>query len=341
MNKKQKSRLLRLLSLSCIIVFCSSTIFVHADDIDKLKQQTSNLENQLNDLNSELSSLSSEILNLSSQIANTTAAIEKAELDITAAKLNEDIQYTAMKKRIKFMYETGNPSFLAMLCSSESMAEFLNRTEFVKSITQYDRDMLTELKEIRLDIEEKESALIEEQASLTAMQESMSSKAERLNSLIASTSSELVASAQALADAQAAQNAASGSTGSFGSTSTTTPSTGTSNDDLVLFAALLQCEAGSTNYNALLAVATVVMNRVNSSNFPNTLYGVIYQRGQFSPTWNGSLSRTLAKGPASLCYQVARDALNGSRLAAVQSCYYFNASYTGKPGIIVGGNVFW
>lgn len=341
MKKKQKSSFLRFLSLSCVVVLCSSGIVSHADEIDTLKQQTSSLENQLNELNSELNSLSSEITDLSTQIAAASDAIAKAELDLTAAKLNEDMQYTAMKKRIKFMYETGNPSFLSMICSSENMADFLSRTEFVKSITQYDRNMLAELKEIRTDIEEKETSLKEEQASLLAMQETMSAKAERLNSLIASTSNELVVSAQALANAQAAQNAASGSSGTSSGTSNSTPTTGTSNDDLVLFAALLQCEAGSSNYDALLAVATVVMNRVSSPSYPNSLYGVIYQRGQFSPTWNGSLSRTLAKGPASLCYQVAQDALNGSRLAAVQNCYYFNASWTGKSGIIVGGNVFW
>src|SRR5699024_8440843 len=70
--------------------------------------------------------------------------------------------------------------------------------------------------------------------------------------------------------------------------------------DLVLFAAILECEAGSTDYNALLAVATVIMNRVESPRYPNTLSGVIYQSGQFSPTWNGSLSRVLERGPKPL-----------------------------------------
>ena len=53
--------------------------------------------------------------------------------------------------------------------------------------------------------------------------------------------------------------------------------------DLVLFAAILECEAGSSGYDGLLAVATVIMNRVESPRYPNTLKGVIYQSGQFSP----------------------------------------------------------
>lgn len=342
MKKSFKTLATRFLALFSAIVFCSTSMIAHADDIGNLEQQTTNLQNQLNKLNNELHSLSSEITTIALQIEESTASIEKARLDLAAAKLNEEMQYTAMKKRIKFMYETGNPSFLDMICQSKDMADFLNRTEFVKNITEYDRNMLSELKDIRADIEEKETALEEEQAHLVSMQDTLKTKSNELQAKISSTSSELEASSEALANAKAAQETANNSSGSSGNQTTTTPpATDVSTNDLVLFAAILQCEAGSSNYDALLAVATVIMNRVESPKYPNSLYGVIYQRGQFSPTWNGSLSRVLAKGPASLCYQAAQDALNGNRLSSVQNCFFFNASWTGKPGIIVGGNVFW
>lgn len=352
MKKNLKTLATRFLALSCAVIFCSTGIIVHADEVTNLEQQTTNLQNQLNKLNNELNSLSSEITTLATQIEEANAAIDKAELDLAAAKLNEEMQYDAMKKRIKFMYETGNPSFLDMICKSEDMGDFLNRTEFVKNVTEYDRNMLAELKEIRADIEEKEATLKEEQANLLTMQESLKTKSNELNTKISSTSSELQASSEALANAKAAQNAAANASGNSSTNSsanssgnsgsnTSQPATGTTTNDLVLFAAILQCEAGSSNYDALLAVATVIMNRVESPNYPNTLYGVIYQRGQFSPTWNGSLSRVLAKGPASLCYQVAQNALNGKRLDSVRNCYSFNATWTGQTGIVVGGNVFY
>lgn len=335
MKKNFKTLAGRILALSCALVFCSTGIAVKADDISTLEQQTTNLQNQLDQLNNELNSLSSEITSIASRIDEANAVIEKAELDLAAAKLNEEMQYTAMKKRIKFMYETGNPSFLAMICQSKNMADFLNRTEFIKNITEYDREMLVQLKEIRTDIENKESSLKEEQANLLSMQEMLKSKSDELNAKISSTSSELQASAEALANAKAAQDV------SAGSSDKPAPPVNVPTNDLVLFAAILQCEAGTSNYDALLAVATVIMNRVESSSYPNTLYDVIYQRGQFSPTWNGSLSRVLANGPSSLCYQVAQDALGGGRLASVRNCYSFNAVWTGHQGTIVGGNVFW
>ena len=60
----------------------------------------------------------------------------------------------------------------------------------------------------------------------------------------------------------------------------------------------------------MLAVATVIMNRVESSRFPNSISGVIYQSGQFTPARSGKLARVLSNGKiSSSCYQAAAEAL--------------------------------
>ena len=59
----------------------------------------------------------------------------------------------------------------------------------------------------------------------------------------------------------------------------------------------------------MLAVATVIMNRVASPAYPNNLRAVIYQSGQFAPTWNGSLNRVLSKGASSTAYLLPRQHL--------------------------------
>ena len=66
-----------------------------------------------------------------------------------------------------------------------------------------------------------------------------------------------------------------------------------------LLAAIIECEAYQ-DYNSLLAVATVIMNRVNDSRFPNTIAEVVYASNQFEPVTLGSLDAVLAKGPSSL-----------------------------------------
>ena len=114
-----------------------------------------------------------------------------------------------------------------------------------------------------------------------------------------------------------------------------------STDDVTLLAAIIQCEAYQT-YDALLAVATVIMNRVESPRFPNSIRGVVYASGQFEPVWTGRLDAVLQAGPTSLSMQVAQDAINGSRLAAVSDCYYFLYAHgSNRDGIIIGDNVFF
>ena len=58
-------------------------------------------------------------------------------------------------------------------------------------------------------------------------------------------------------------------------------------------AAIIYCEAGAEPYQGKVAVGAVIMNRVRSSRFPNTISGVIYQKGQFGPAITGKLGRVL------------------------------------------------
>lgn len=93
-----------------------------------------------------------------------------------------------------------------------------------------------------------------------------------------------------------------------------------------LLAALIFCESGNQPYEGKVAVGAVVMNRVESGRYPNTIKEVIYQRGQFTPAMTGKLNRVLASGKIpSSCYEAARDALNG--VSPVGDAMYFNTGY--------------
>ena len=98
--------------------------------------------------------------------------------------------------------------------------------------------------------------------------------------------------------------------------------------ELKLMAAIIYCEAGNQSYTGMVAVGAVIMNRINSSRFPNTLEGVIYQRGQFTPAMTGWLGRVLASGKIpSICYQAAEDAINGSN--PIGNALFFSTKGTG------------
>lgn len=111
-------------------------------------------------------------------------------------------------------------------------------------------------------------------------------------------------------------------------------------DDLTLLASIIYCEAGGESYEAQLAAGAVVMNRVRSSAFPNSVREVIYQSGQFGPVKTGKLARVIAQGKATAsCYQAAQEVLNGADNTG--GCLYFNDYNSSGKGITIGNMVFW
>ena len=95
------------------------------------------------------------------------------------------------------------------------------------------------------------------------------------------------------------------------STTRTTNSSSNSSSwsDLELLARIINAEAGGCTDEHQLLVGNVVLNRVADSRFPNTIYGVIYQKGQYSPTWNGAINKT----PTEQAYKNAQRLLDGER----------------------------
>lgn len=121
-------------------------------------------------------------------------------------------------------------------------------------------------------------------------------------------------------------------------------STNASVDDVTLLGALVQVEAGGQSYECQLAVASTIINRVNSSHFPNSISGVIYQSGQYPPAHNGKVARVLANGVRSSCLSVAQEAINGKN--NIGSYVQFNMSSAVSKDrlsdyIIIDGECFY
>ncbi len=92
-----------------------------------------------------------------------------------------------------------------------------------------------------------------------------------------------------------------------------------SNNNLNLLSRLVYSEARGETYTGQVAVAAVVLNRVRSSSFPNTISGVIYERGAFDAVSDGQINLT----PDSTARKAAQDALNGWD-PSYGAIYYFN-----------------
>lgn len=112
----------------------------------------------------------------------------------------------------------------------------------------------------------------------------------------------------------------------------------TSVSDVTVLAALIQAEAGNQPYEGKLAVGAVVMNRVRSGGYPNTIIEVITAPGQFPPATNGTVAAIAARGPSSSCMQAAQAAVDGQ--TTVGGALHFGR--VGKAaGIVIGSHVFY
>ena len=106
----------------------------------------------------------------------------------------------------------------------------------------------------------------------------------------------------------------------------------------VLLGALVQCESGNQPYEGQLAVAAVVMNRVRSGAYPNTVSSVIYASGQFGPAASGKVEAQVAAGVKDSCLQAARDAINGETNIGTATHFKRVGAH---DGIVIGAHVFW
>lgn len=374
-------RNLRYLSKTAAAFLCTTALLLNGSLVcaspssETLEKKATDLQDEVNSLNSELATLGSKLEATSEEIKEKSAEIEKSKLDVSAAKINESNQYAAMKERIQFMYEGGNISLFEILLSSEDMSDFLNKAEYITMISDYDRNMLKELQDVRKNVEEKQDRLNQQQQELSALaktleiqQESLTARLSDASGNLSDYSEQLRLAKEAEAAAAEAQNSSesgsldaktesaksSGSSASKAETDTkkedskpsepsedknSSENTSPEEEDepsdtttVALLAAILECEAGGS-YEGMLAVGTVITNRVASSRFPNNIRDVIYQKGQFSPVSSGKLDSVLKRGPSTSAYNAAKAILAGERHSKVKDCLYFNAAYTGKPGI--------
>lgn len=85
-------------------------------------------------------------------------------------------------------------------------------------------------------------------------------------------------------------------------------------------------------------MAAVVMNRVRSGGYPNTVSGVIYARGQFPPAASGKVAAIAAKGPSASCMQAAQQAISGA--TNIGGATHFRRAGS-AAGVVIGNHVFW
>lgn len=162
----------------------------------------SEAQSQVNKLGNELTDLLSTIQILESDLANKEAQIKQAEIDYAAAKAQEESQYKAMKKRIKYIYEQGDTDYLDVLLASKSMSDFLNKSEYIQEIYNYDKRMLDVYEETKQQVHNLKLSLEEEKVEMEVIQEQLKEQQDSLEVLIAKKRKEVTNFDEQLAQAK-------------------------------------------------------------------------------------------------------------------------------------------
>lgn len=209
MNTKVKRMMRTLLSCTLAVsMYLPCTNVYATDTVDNLEKKTNELSSELSKVNEELSTLSSELDSTISKVESTTNAIELTKVSLADAQAKEVQQYSDMKLRIKYIYEAGDLSFLELLFSAEDMTDLLNKADFIQNISSYDRKMLDELHNTKVEIQKQQTLLEDEKDALVTLQTQMDQKCNDLQAKAVSTSTELNNYSDQLARAKAAAEAA-------------------------------------------------------------------------------------------------------------------------------------
>lgn len=331
-------------------------------NIDSLKGSQNALKGQLNNLNEQLEQVGDNLNQLESRISSKQQDILQTQAALEEAQQVEQEQYELMKARIKFLYEQGESSYLELLLTSKNLGDILNRAEYISEVNLYDQRLLQEYQTTCAQVAETEQQLQTQLADLGDMKVQVEAEQSKVSGLVSQTANSIAGYANeidaAVAEAENYENLIAQQNQNIAALKKQLAEERRLSDlaassakrdisevtfadgDRYLLANLIYCEAGGEPYEGKVAVGAVVINRVLSSVYPDTVTGVIYQRKQFSPVASGRLAAALAAGKATQsCYQAADEAMAG--VTNVGNCVYFRTPIEGLTGISIGGHIFY
>lgn len=175
------------------------------ETIDSLQSQRDSLQSEIDQLDSELVNIIANMSILEDELADKEEELERVSVRLTEAQEDEENQYNNMKKRIRYMYENGNSSFLEIVLGAKDFADFLNRVEYASQVYGHDRELLENYQETVQLVADLKLQVEGEKAELEQMYAAYGEQQEEYQNMIAAKKSSMedfdvqLASAQELA----------------------------------------------------------------------------------------------------------------------------------------------
>ncbi|MBQ8947474.1 MAG: peptidoglycan DD-metalloendopeptidase family protein [Lachnospiraceae bacterium] len=176
-------------------------------DVKKIKQQ---LESQKSDLNAYIAQLDAQLTDMAEKIAelNELITTKEAEIvqatdDLAEAERIQKEQYEAMKKRIKFMYESGDSMYMDMLVGDGSFSDKISKADYIEMLSAYDRRKLDEYVETTEYVAACKAALESEKEVLDAAKETVEEEQKNVNELMDAKTEQVNSVSAEIADKEA------------------------------------------------------------------------------------------------------------------------------------------
>lgn len=180
--------------------------------LDNANADIENIQNQQQELQSQIDALDADLVNiimnldiLEGELSDKQTELDNVTAQLAQAQEDEQNQYDAMKKRIVYMYENGDDSYIEALVGATDFSDLLNRLEYAQQIYDYDRNLLTQYQETVQQVADLKSQVETEKAELEEVQQSYQEQQASYETMIAEKQSQMsdfntqLASAQSLA----------------------------------------------------------------------------------------------------------------------------------------------
>lgn len=160
-------------------------------EIDELEKNKDDIRKYVKKVDKKMEKVSKTIKDLNKQINQARKDLVKLEEELTIAEDYEKEQYKTMKKRIKYMYENGGDDYVNVIFSASSLGDFLNRSEYIEKISEFDSELFSSYVQIKNETELKRAVMEGKVDEIAALQEEAVAEKDALKSLKSSKKSEL------------------------------------------------------------------------------------------------------------------------------------------------------
>ena len=347
------------------------------EELGNIDDESKKLNSKLTEITDRLSEIDKKISAANTEIDETQSDIDETEARMEELQKIQSHRHAQMKQLMVFYYENkGRMDLFSLFITSKSFAQFLNRTEMASALAEYDKKVIEDYKTAEEEIMETQSKLEIATTRLKSRKKELKSSQKEMDKLMASVQDDVeenasdreaaakrvakyerkivslkmdmealqasVAKAQ-VEEAKRIAQAMAASKAEGEEREDTTGAYSASASDVTLLAATIEAEAGNQSYLGKQAVASVVMNRVKSSHFPNTIYGVITQKQQFASYRSGMVDAYIEKGPSDDCIEIAQAAIDGERVG--DWLFFMTVPYADYYGItgyeVIGDHAFF